>query len=126
VKENITTYPEMIGRRLLRYTTDRQIDLTHISRFQLHPDLDRVLVDKSQGQIAVATVASVALALFFTWARIIVAGVAATLVFSAFFLGDARMFEPFIALFLFMTVAPAIPAWKWLVNPRQHSPLGIA
>jgi hypothetical protein len=126
VKENITTYPEMIGRRLLRYTTDRQIDLTHISRFKLHPDLDRVLFDKSQGQIAVATVTMVLLAFLFPWASIILAGVATTLVFSAFFLGDARMFEPFIPLFLFMTVAPAIPVWKWLMHRRRSMPMGTA
>lgn len=126
VKENITIYPGMIGHRLLRYTTDHQIDLTHISRFQLHPDLDRVLMDKSQGQIAVAVVTTLALALIFTWARIILAGVAATLVFSAFFLGDARMFEPFIPMFLFMTVAPAIPAWRWLMDRRRPLPTGAA
>lgn len=119
LKENITTYPDFIKSRLLRYTTDRQIDLTRISRSQLHPALDSLLVDKSQAQIAIAMVAALGLSLFYTWARIILAAVAATLVFSALFLGDARMFEPFIPLFMFMTLSPAIPIWKWLVHNRQ-------
>jgi hypothetical protein len=119
IKENIASYPDFIKRRLLRYTTDRQIDLTRISRTQLHPALDPVLVDKSQVQIAIAIVAALALSLFFTWARIILVALATTLVFSALFLGDARMFEPFIPLFIFMTLAPAIPMWQWLRDKRQ-------
>lgn len=119
LRENSTVYPHIIVSRLLRYANDRQIDLTKISRTKLYSALDLVLFDKTQKQIVMAAVAMVALSFFFTWARIILAGLAASIFFSALFLGDARLFEPYIPLFLFMTVAPTIPLWQWIQRKRQ-------
>jgi len=55
IQQNAANYPELIMRRLVRYTTDRQIDLTSISRAQLHPLLDIILFDKGKLQVAFAT-----------------------------------------------------------------------
>jgi hypothetical protein len=126
LKENISTYPGFIKSRLLRYATDRQIDLTRISRVQLHPVLDPVLFDKTQVQIAVAAVSTIALSLFYIWARVIMAAVFVVLIFSALFLGDARMFEPFIPITIFMALAPAIPFWQFLKRRLQTPTLEMS
>jgi len=119
IQENIKNYPELVIRRLGRFVTERQIDLTSISRTQLHPLLDVLLFDKGEGQIVFATVIALALSFFYTWVRIISISLAASLIFSALFLGDARMFEPYIPLFLFVGLAPIIPLWQW-IQRRSH------
>lgn len=114
IQQNAANYPELIMQRLVRYTTDRQIDLTSISRTQLHPLLDIILFDKGKLQIAFATLAAFVLSFLYNWARMILLSLLASLVFSALFLGDARMFEPYIPLFIFMGFAPIIPFLKWV------------
>jgi hypothetical protein len=121
VRENYSSYPEIIKGRLMRYTVDRQIDLTHVSRIHLNPTLDPLLFDKTRFQIAFGVVAAIVLSLFFIWARIILFAVFVTGVFSALFLGDARMFEPLIPLVIFMTLAPSIPVLQYFLQKRNTS-----
>ncbi|KXW55839.1 hypothetical protein [Ferrovum sp. PN-J185] len=120
IKQNIKVYPELIFSRLVRYATDRQIDLTHISRFNLNPWLDRFLFDKSQLEVVFSLISSIILSFYFVWARIIASGILATILFSSLFLGDARMFEPFIPISIFMLLAPVIPLWK-MIKQRLES-----
>ena len=120
--ENIATYPALVKSRLLRYTTDRQIDLTRVSRSQLHPDLDPVLIDKTQAQIVLAAVIGLAMSVFYIWARVVFAAIMANLLFSSLFLGDARMIEPFIPIIIFLSIAPIVPLWKFIKSRLSPQP----
>jgi hypothetical protein len=112
--EHLNQYPAIIEDRLVRYATDHTEYLTKVSRTELHPKLDRVLIDKSGAMVVCAMVAGLVLSAYYAWARIVFSAVVLSVMFSALFLGYPRMFEPYVPLATFIALSPIIPLWNYI------------
>jgi hypothetical protein len=112
--EHLSQYPAIIKNRLVRYVTDRTEYLTKVSRTELHPKLDRILIDKSGVLVVCAVLAGLVLSVCYAWVRIVFTAVVVSVMFSALFLGYPRMFEPYVPLVTFIALSPIIPLWHYI------------